>query len=83
LKSSGLPIGCQVTSGRSNRAVPSAKPSAGSVNESAATAPAPCAVSVIMRRRVTVSPSKAPANPRSSVYLDLGSLRPSAMPGEQ
>ena len=34
LKSSGLPIGCQVTSGRSNSAVPSAKPSAGSVNES-------------------------------------------------
>ena len=48
-----------------------AKPSAGSVNAGAATAPAPCAVSVIMRRRVTVSPSKAPAKPRSSVYLRL------------
>jgi hypothetical protein len=33
--------------------------------------PAPFAVTVISRRRVTVSPSKAPGIPRSAVYLDL------------
>src|SRR5215212_4148968 len=41
--------------------------------------PAALAVRVIMRRRVTVSPSNAPGMPRSRVYLLLGSLRPSAM----
>ena len=40
-----------------------------------ATAPAVCVVSVMNRRRVTVSPSKAPGMLRSAVYLDCGSLR--------
>ena len=35
------------------------------------------------RRRVTVSPSNAPGIPRSSVYLLLGSFRPSAMAGSR
>src|SRR3954452_11984761 len=74
-RSSSLPTACHVTGGRSNSGLPIAKARAGSVNEAAATAPAPCAVSVMKRRRVTVSPSKAPGINRSAVYLDLGSLR--------
>src|ERR1700731_4097948 len=50
---------------------PSAKPSAGSVKAPAATAPAVWAVPVMNRRRVIVSPSKAPGILRSAVYLDL------------
>ena len=49
---------------------PSANPSAGSVKAAAATTPAPCAVTFMNRRRVTVSPSKAPGIPRSAVYLE-------------
>src|SRR4051794_7961538 len=71
-KSSGAPIGFHSTGGRSNSAEPAAKPSAGSTKAEAATAPAPCAVSVMNRRRVTVSPSNAPAMSRSAAYLDLG-----------
>src|SRR3712207_7708959 len=48
-------------------------PRAGSVNAAAATAPAVCAVPVMKRRRVTVSPSKAPGIPRPAVYLDFRS----------
>ncbi len=54
---------------------PSANPSAGSVNAPAATAPAPFTVPTMNRRRVTVSPSKAPGMLRSAVYFGLGSLR--------
>ena len=50
----------------------------GQRERSAATAPAPCAVQVMKRRRVTVSPSKAPGISRSAVYFDLGSLRAEA-----
>ncbi len=50
---------------------PIAKPSAGSANAAAAIPPAVCAVPVMKRRRVTVSPSKAPGIMRSAVYLDL------------
>src|SRR5271165_3462759 len=50
---------------------PSAKPSAGSVKDAAATMPTAFAVPVMNRRRVTVSPSKAPGICLSSVYLDL------------
>ena len=74
-KSSGAPTVSHCTSGRSKSAEPAAKPSAGSRNAEAATAPAPCAVSVMNRRRVTVSPSKAPGICRSAVYLDFGVLR--------
>src|SRR3954453_9191595 len=77
-KSSGLPTASQRTGGRSKSALPTAKPSAGSVKAATAVIPAPCAVSVMKRRRVTVSPSNAPGTPRSAVYLDLGSLRVSA-----
>ena len=48
-KSSACPTASQRTGGRPKTAVPTAKPSAGSVNDSAATAPAPCAVSVMKR----------------------------------
>src|SRR3954471_19987118 len=67
-----------MTGERSKMAEPAAKPSAGSRNAEAATAPAACVVSVIIRRRVTVSPSKAPGMLRSAVYLDCGCLRGSA-----
>src|SRR4051812_22229434 len=56
-------------------AEPAAKPSAGSAKAEAAMAPAACVVSVIIRRRVTVSPSKAPGMLRSAVYFDCGCLR--------
>ena len=79
LKSSGGPTASQSTGGRSNSAEPAANPSAGSANAETAIAPAPWAVRVMNRRRVTVSPSNAPGIPRSRVYLLLGSLRPSAM----
>src|SRR5215213_5767574 len=82
-KSSGAPIASHSTGGRSNSAEPAAKPSAGSVNAETAIAPAPWTVTVMNRRRVTVSPSNAPGMPRSRVYLLLGSLRPSAMGGTQ
>src|SRR3954451_13351226 len=61
-----------MTGARSKIAEPAAKPSAGSRNAEAATAPAPCTVRVINRRRVTVSPSNAPGMFRSAVYLDCG-----------
>src|SRR3954454_24366601 len=77
-KSSGLPTASQRTGGRSNSALPTAKTRAGSVKAATAVMPAPCAVSVMKRRRVTVSPSNAPGTPRSAVYLDLGSLRVAA-----
>ena len=77
-KSAGLPTASQVTGGRSNTALPMANASGGSVKAAAAVIPAPCAVSVMKRRRVTVSPSKAPGIPRSAVYLDLGSFRAEA-----
>src|SRR4051794_29033195 len=67
-----------MTGERSKIAEPAAKPSAGSRNADAATAPAAWVVSVIIRRRVTVSPSKAPGTLRSAVYLDCGCLRGSA-----
>src|SRR5580698_8977648 len=54
---------------------PIAKASAGSAKPIVINAPAPCTVPVMKRRRVTVSPSKAPGIPRSSVYLDLLGLR--------
>src|SRR3954449_11685139 len=60
-------------------AEPAAKPSAGSAKAETATAPAPWTVSVMNRRRVTVSPSKAPGMFRSAVYLDLGVWRRSGM----
>src|SRR3954451_24398845 len=59
---------------------PAANPRAGRRKAEAATIPAPCAVSVMNLRRVTVSPSKATGMLRSAVYLLLGSLRPSARP---
>src|SRR3954451_1115459 len=74
-KSSGAPTASQWTGGRSNTAEPIANPSAGSANADAATAPAPCTVSVMNRRRLTVSPSKAPGMLRSAVYLEGGCLR--------
>src|SRR4051794_35246407 len=74
-KSSGLPTVSHCTSGRSNSAEPAAKPSAGSRKALVATTPAPWALSVMNRRRVTVSPSNAPGIPRSAVYFDLGVLR--------
>src|SRR5215218_1341191 len=82
-KSSGGPIGFHSTGGRSNSAEPAANPSAGRAKADTAIAPAPWAVAVMKRRRVTVSPSKAPGMPRSAVYLLLGSLRPSAMGGRR
>ena len=54
---------------------PIANASAGSAKPIVISAPAPCAVPVMKRRRVTVSPSKAPGMPRSAVYLDLLGLR--------
>src|SRR5438128_126033 len=50
----------QDASGRSNSGVPAAKPSTGSVKPMTASAPPPWTTPVIRRRRVTVSPSKAP-----------------------
>jgi len=58
---------------------PSAKPSAGRRKADAATAPATFAVPVMNRRRVTVSPSKAPGIMRSAVYLLLVCRRSSAI----
>src|SRR5262245_219877 len=74
-KSSGAPTASQVTAGRSNRADPSANPSAGSVNVATATPPATWTVRPIARRRVTVSPSKDPGIRRSAVYFDFGGVR--------
>ena len=74
-KSPGAPTASQVTGGRSNRAEPTANPSAGSVKAATAMAPPPLTANTITRRRVTVSPSKAPGISRSSVYLDLGGVR--------
>src|SRR6185312_13780046 len=54
------------------------KPSAGRTKAAVATAPAPFAVTTMKRRRVTVSPSKAPGMFRSAVYFDFGSLRADA-----
>ncbi len=50
---------------------PIAKPSAGSAKAAAATPPAPWAVAVMKRRRVIVSPSKAPGIFRSSGVFGL------------
>src|ERR1700730_4807799 len=50
---------------------PTAKPRAGRANAAAAIPPAVWAVPVMNRRRVIVSPSKAPGIMRSAVYLDL------------
>src|SRR3954462_8679251 len=61
---------------------PRAKPSAGSAMAETATAPATLAAPVMNRRRVTVSPSKAPGIRRSVVYLDL-ICRRSAICGEE
>src|SRR5688500_20367366 len=74
-KSSTAPTVSHCTSGRSKSAEPAAKPSAGSAKADTATAPAPCTVSVMKRRRVTVSPSKEPGMPRSAVYLDRSEER--------
>jgi hypothetical protein len=49
---------------------PRAKPSAGSAKAAAAIPPAPCAVRFMKARRDTVSPSKAPGMPRSTVYSE-------------
>ena len=59
-KSSGGPIGVQMTGARSKIAEPAAKPSAGSTTAAVATAPAVWTVPTMKRRRVTVSPSNAP-----------------------
>src|SRR3954466_1031805 len=59
-------------------AEPAAKPRAGRRNAEAATAPATFVVRDIIRRRVTVSPSKAPGMLRSAVYFDCCCLRGSA-----
>src|SRR5579872_3181549 len=71
---SGGPTGCQ-PSESFLKIGPTANASAGSVKPIAISAPAPWAVPVMNRRRVTVSPSKAPGMPRSAVYLDLLGLR--------
>src|SRR3984957_21048343 len=71
---SGVPTVCQ-PSESFLKIGPIAKASAGSAKPIVASAPAPCAVPVMKRRRVTVSPSKAPGIPRSAVYLDLLGLR--------
>jgi hypothetical protein len=60
---------------------PRAKPSAGSTKAETATAPATLTVPVMNRRRVTVSPSKAPGIPRSAVYLLVVFRRSSAISG--
>jgi len=60
------PTACQGCSFSSNTG-PSANPRAGSRNAPAATAPPTWAVVVMKRRRVTVSPSKAPGICRSAV----------------
>ncbi len=63
---------------------PIAKPSAGSAKAPRGDDPgAVGAPTVMKRRRVTVSPSKAPGMPRSSVYLDLCLRCLSATGGEQ
>src|SRR5207302_4910071 len=62
---------------------PNAKPSAGSVKAPAAIAPAVWALPVMKRRRVIVSPSKAPGIKRSAVYLDVYLVRLSATAFEQ
>ena len=72
-KSDGTPIGCQSNGTRLNSG-PSAKPSAGSVNEATVAAPAALTVRFMNRRRVTVSPSNAPGMFRSVVYFDLACL---------
>jgi hypothetical protein len=70
LADSGTPMSSQKCGG-CLKIGPIAKPSAGSVKEAAAIAPAVWAVPVMKRRRVTVSPSKAPGIIRSAVYFDL------------
>src|SRR5579871_5957956 len=67
---SGGPTGCQGSETLS-KIGPTANATAGSAIPIVNSAPAPCAVPVMNRRRVTVSPSKAPGIPRSAVYLDL------------
>src|ERR1700690_2274090 len=84
---SGVPTVCQ-PSVSFLKIGPIAKASAGSAKPIVASAPAPCAVPVMNRRRVTVSPSKAPGIPRSAVYFDLLGLRVGAndapgIPGER
>ena len=66
VKSSVEPTGCHGNFVRSKTG-PSAKPSAGSAKAAVAAMPRPWAPPVIRRRRVTVSPSKAPGMPRSAV----------------
>src|SRR5436305_9587849 len=73
-KSDGGPMGCQAICEVLNTGA-RAKPSAGSVNAAAATAPAPFAAPTMNRRRVTVSPSYAPGMLRSAVYLESLGLR--------
>src|SRR5450755_4868657 len=80
---SGVPTVCQ-GSDTLEKIGPIANASAGSAKPIVISAPAPCTVPVMNRRRVTVSPSKAPGIPRSAVYLDLLGLRVGAndAPGE-
>src|SRR3954453_13579728 len=66
-----------MTGARSNSGEPIAKPIAGSRIAAVAIAPPAWTVSVMKRRRVTVSPSKAPGIFRSAVYLERGCLRDS------
>src|SRR6185437_5034880 len=68
------PTRCHV-SGVCENTGPIAKPRAGSVNAAAAITPVACAVPLMNRRRVTVSPSKAPGSWRSCVYLEAGGRR--------
>src|SRR5579863_8953995 len=67
---SGVPTVCQ-GSESFLKIGPIAKATAGSEAPITTSAPPACAVPVMNRRRVTVSPSKAPGIPRSAVYLDL------------
>src|ERR1700730_3089207 len=71
---SGVPTVCQGSESL-EKIGPSENASAGSAMPIVNSAPAPCTVPVMNRRRVTVSPSKAPGIPRSAVYLDLLGLR--------
>src|SRR4051794_21156287 len=66
-----------MTGARSNSGEPIAKPIAGSRMAAVAMAPPAWTVRVMNRRRVTVSPSKAPGMFRSAVYLEMGCLRDS------
>src|SRR5471032_3124246 len=80
---SGVPTVCQGSESL-EKIGQIANATAGSAKPIVASAPAPCTVPVMNRRRVTVSPSKAPGIPRSAVYLDLLGLRVVAnyAPGE-